>query len=164
MRDKLRIAGEALDVAASLGADGGATVKLGEQELSVENVRRENGVLSFTYAGTKYRFHLRARPDSVEVTDGRGYYRFARIEEGAAAEDEAGGDELVSQMPGTVLKLLAEPGTDVSKGTPLLILEAMKMEHEICAPADGVVTAYPYNEGDRVMPGDLLVEFTAAES
>jgi len=163
MRDKLKIAGDAVDVAASLGADGSAVIRLGEQELSVENVRRENGVLSFTYAGTKYRFHLRAKPDSVEVTDGRGYYRFQRIEEGMAAEDEAGGDELTSQMPGTVLKLLAAPGDEVAKGTPLLILEAMKMEHEICAPADGVVTAYPYNEGDRVMPGDLLVEFEAGE-
>jgi 3-methylcrotonyl-CoA carboxylase alpha subunit len=163
MREKLKIEGEAVDVTASLGADGSAVIRLGEQELAVEHVRRENGVLSFTYAGTKYRFHLRAKPDSVEVTDGRGYYRFPRIEEGMAAEDEAGGDELVSQMPGTVLKLLATPGDEVAKSTPLLILEAMKMEHEICAPADGKVTAYPYNEGDRVMPGDLLVEFEAVE-
>lgn len=163
MRDKLKIDNEAVDVAASLGAEGTATVRIGEREVSVGDLRRENGVLSFTYAGTKYRFHLRAKPDMVEVTDGRAYHRFQRIEEGAAMEDEAGGDALISQMPGTVLKLLAAPGDEVAKGTPLLILEAMKMEHEICAPADGTVTGYPYNEGDRVMPGDLLVEFEAGE-
>jgi len=65
-------------------------------------------------------------------------------------------------MPGMVLKLLRQPGDEVKAGTPLLILEAMKMEHEISAPCDGRLLAYPFKEGDRVMPGDLLVEFAAA--
>lgn len=162
MRDKLRINGEVVDVTAGVAADGTAQIRIGDQVYAVSGVRREDGSVSFSLDGVSYRFHLRTTPDMVEVTDGRGYHRFNRVIEGAE-EEEAGADALVSQMPGTILKLLCDPGAEVSKGTPLLILEAMKMEHEVCAPSDGTVSGYPHSEGERVMPGDLLVEFAAAE-
>ncbi|MBN2081730.1 hypothetical protein JW859_05910 [bacterium] len=162
MREQLRINGEVLLVSANVGADATAVVRLGDDEYKVVNVSREDGALSFDYDGARYRFHLRSTGDLVEVTDGAAYHRFQRIEEGAAEEDEGGG-ELTSQMPGTVLKHLVSAGAEVKKGTPLLILEAMKMEHEVAAPADGVVTGFPFREGARVMPGDLLVEFEATE-
>ena len=95
-------------------------------------------------------------------SDGVHYHRLPRIEEGAAAQDDSA-DELTSKMPGTVLKHLVVAGTEVARGTAVLILEAMKMEHEVCAPEDGTVTGFPFAEGERVMPGDLLVEFEATE-
>jgi biotin carboxyl carrier protein len=63
-------------------------------------------------------------------------------------------------MPGKVLQLLVTPGSPVEAGTPLLILEAMKMEHQVVSPADGVLNGYPVHEGQRVMPGDLLADFS----
>jgi len=162
MREQLRINGEVMLVAANVGGDGSAMVRLGDAEFQVANVSREDGALSFDYDGARYRFHLLAGADAVAVTDGAAYHRFQRVEEGAAEEEEGGG-ELTSQMPGTVLKHLVNAGAEVKKGTALLILEAMKMEHEVAAPADGVVAGFPFAEGERVMPGDLLVEFTAAE-
>ena len=66
-------------------------------------------------------------------------------------------------MPGVVLKLLVAPGTAVEKGTPLLILEAMKMEHTITAPHAGTVVAFHCREGELVQPGVELVEMSAAE-
>ena len=75
---------------------------------------------------------------------------------------EAGGAQgggLTAPMPGKVVALLAEAGQKVDKGTPLLILEAMKMEHTITAPAAGVVKAFCYAAGEQVADGAALVEF-----
>lgn len=162
MRDTLKINGEPLAISASVAADGGAQVSIDGNEYAVERVSREGDELRFEHEGKAYSVHVRQAADFIEVTDGVSYERFARVVAGAVEEEDEAG-ELTSQMPGTVLKLLVKPGADVAKGTPLLILEAMKMEHEVCAPADGTVTGFPHAEGERVMPGDLLVEFTAAE-
>jgi 3-methylcrotonyl-CoA carboxylase alpha subunit len=75
---------------------------------------------------------------------------------------EAGGAQgggLTAPMPGKVVALLAQPGQKVEKGTPLLILEAMKMEHTITAPATGTVKAFCYAAGEQVADGAALVEF-----
>ncbi len=72
---------------------------------------------------------------------------------------EAGG--LVAPMPGKIIALLAQPGAAVEKGAPLLILEAMKMEHTIAAPAKGVVKAFRFEVGDPVGEGAELVDFEA---
>jgi 3-methylcrotonyl-CoA carboxylase alpha subunit len=75
---------------------------------------------------------------------------------------EAGGAQgggLTAPMPGKVVALLAQPGQKVDKGAPLLILEAMKMEHTITAPAAGTVKAFCYAAGEQVADGAALVEF-----
>ncbi len=74
------------------------------------------------------------------------------------AGDSHGGG-LTAPMPGKVVALLAQPGQKVEKGTPLLILEAMKMEHTITAPATGTVKAFCYAAGEQVADGAALVEF-----
>ena len=74
---------------------------------------------------------------------------------------EGGGAEggLVAPMPGKVIALVATEGAKVDKGAPLLILEAMKMEHTITAPAAGTVKAFRFGVGDQVGDGAELVEF-----
>jgi 3-methylcrotonyl-CoA carboxylase alpha subunit len=74
------------------------------------------------------------------------------------AGDSHGGG-LTAPMPGKVVALLAQAGQRVEKGTPLLILEAMKMEHTITAPAAGTVKAFCYAAGEQVADGAELVEF-----
>jgi len=74
------------------------------------------------------------------------------------AGDSHGGG-LTAPMPGKVVALLAQPGQKVEKGTPLLILEAMKMEHTITAPAAGTLKAFCYAAGEQVSDGAALVEF-----
>jgi 3-methylcrotonyl-CoA carboxylase alpha subunit len=64
-------------------------------------------------------------------------------------------------MPGKIVALLATPGMMVEKGAPLLILEAMKMEHTITAPKNGMVKAFRYAAGDQVADGADLLEFEA---
>ncbi len=89
-------------------------------------------------------------------------YPFARVDpsQGAGQGDDAGG-RLTAPMPGKVIALLAEPGKRVEKGAPLLVLEAMKMEHTIKAPRAGVVKAFRFEAGDQVSEGVELVELEA---
>lgn len=71
----------------------------------------------------------------------------------AAGEGEA----IAAPMPGNILKVLVSAGAAVKKGDVLLILEAMKMENEICAPKDGTVTAVMVNQGETVDSGKALL-------
>ena len=64
-------------------------------------------------------------------------------------------------MPGKILNLIASPGAVVRRGAPLLVMEAMKMEHTINAPAEGKVVSFRYAVGDQVSEGAELVEFEA---
>ncbi|KAA9154827.1 ATP-grasp domain-containing protein [Amycolatopsis acidicola] len=67
---------------------------------------------------------------------------------------------LVAPMPGTVLRIAVEAGASVAAGDPLLWLEAMKMEHKITAPADGVVAELPVSAGQQVEVGAVLAVVT----
>ncbi|WP_411817529.1 acetyl/propionyl/methylcrotonyl-CoA carboxylase subunit alpha [Hyphococcus sp. DH-69] len=66
---------------------------------------------------------------------------------------------LTAPMPGVITLLSAKVGDTVEAGAPLLIMEAMKMEHAVKAPFDGTVKSYRFAAGDQVKDGDLLVEF-----
>ena len=79
---------------------------------------------------------------------------------------EGGGPEggLLAPMPGNIIALLAPEGAAVKKGAPLLILEAMKMEHTITAPANGTVKSFRFAVGDQVGDGAELVEFEAEKA
>ncbi len=73
---------------------------------------------------------------------------------------EGGGTDggLTAPMPGKIIALLAAPGSAVAKGAPLLILEAMKMEHTIAAPMAGILKGFRYAVGEQVPEGCELVE------
>ena len=70
---------------------------------------------------------------------------------------------LTAPMNGSVVTLLAEAGARVSKGDPLIVIEAMKMEHTLSAPSDGLVAEFFYAAGDLVSQGAELLKFEAAE-
>jgi len=79
----------------------------------------------------------------------------------AAAHDHAGGGEssaLTAPMPGTVIRVLVDPGKRVEARQPLVVLEAMKMETPLESPYDAVVRRVHVAEGDRVAGGAVLVE------
>lgn len=78
-------------------------------------------------------------------------------------EDNHSSGNLAAPMNGTVVTLLVEAGASVSKGQPLLVMEAMKMEHTIAAPTDGQVGEFFYQAGDLVDGGAELLIFVAAD-
>ncbi|MDI1285807.1 MAG: acetyl/propionyl/methylcrotonyl-CoA carboxylase subunit alpha [Reyranella sp.] len=65
-------------------------------------------------------------------------------------------------LPGKIIDLKVKAGDTVSKGQPLLVLEAMKMEHTLAAPADGTIKSVRYAVGEQVNEGAELVEFDAS--
>jgi 3-methylcrotonyl-CoA carboxylase alpha subunit len=76
-----------------------------------------------------------------------------------AAHAEAEGGRLTAPMPGKIVAVLVKKGESVEKGKPLLIMEAMKMEHTIAAPHDGIVEELLYVVGDQVEEGKQLLAF-----
>ncbi|WP_265923382.1 acetyl/propionyl/methylcrotonyl-CoA carboxylase subunit alpha [Cupriavidus nantongensis] len=77
-----------------------------------------------------------------------------------AGEAEGEGGKLTAPMPGKVIAVMVEAGSTVARGAPLLVMEAMKMEHTICAPADGVVSEVLYGIGEQVTEGAQLLAFS----
>ncbi len=103
----------------------------------------------------------RAAGDIVAAVDGR-RWRLTPVSLGADAAMDAGAGSLSAPMPGKIVRVEVKAGMAVKKGDPLVALEAMKMEHVIVAPADGVVEAVNCSQGDQVEEGVELVVFTAS--
>lgn len=79
-------------------------------------------------------------------------------EGGGKRKQASGPGDVSTSMPGNVVDVLVSEGDVVKAGQPVLISEAMKMETEIQAPVAGTVKAVHVAKGDRVTPGDLLIE------
>jgi 3-methylcrotonyl-CoA carboxylase alpha subunit len=101
----------------------------------------------------------------LELFAPRGRLRLHWIDPFAGETDTvAAADRIVAPMPGTVTRILAEPGTYVARGAPLIVMEAMKMEHTLRAPADGRLKALKCAVGDFVQEGMELADFQPAGS
>ncbi len=96
----------------------------------------------------------------LDLTTARGQFHLHWIDPfvGEAGE-AAGASRIVAPMPGTVIRILAEPGADLSAGAPLLVIEAMKMEHTLRAPAAGHLKGIKCAVGDFVQEGAELADF-----
>jgi len=106
---------------------------------------REGADRLIGWRGGSFRLR-RAAPLHVDSLSGRA----GRLQGHASME---------APMPGTVIKVLVEAGQTVAAHQPLVVLEAMKMEHVVAAPYDGVVRRLPYAAGALVAKGATLVEF-----
>ncbi|MDZ5455876.1 acetyl/propionyl/methylcrotonyl-CoA carboxylase subunit alpha [Azohydromonas lata] len=127
----------------TLGADSELMAQLGERRLRAAVVA----------TGERRQVFFEGRSWPLAMVD--------RLHVGGQGEEAEGG--LRAPMPGKVITLIAQPGATVEKGAPLLVLEAMKMEHTISAPRKGVVKAFRFAPGDQVADGSELVEFERAE-
>ncbi len=97
------------------------------------------------------------------VIDGAATWRLILVDPLAPRGDPtlAVGGGLTAPMPGKIVQVLTAPGESVKRGQPLLILEAMKMEHTIAAPADGTVEELMFAPGDQVAEGNELLRISA---
>lgn len=75
------------------------------------------------------------------------------------ASDESAGGHLTAPMPGTVVAIMTEKGKTVAAGDSLVVIEAMKMEHTIHAPTEGIIKELHYHVGDQVDEGAELLDF-----
>ena len=74
----------------------------------------------------------------------------------APAAAPAGGEQVTSPMPGTILAINVAAGDSVKRGQVLMVLEAMKMENEIMCPCDGKIASVNTSKGSSVESGTLL--------
>ena len=89
---------------------------------------------------------------------------FTRLDPLAYEQSEEVSDfRLSAPMPGNVIRVLVKAGDEVSSGQPLLVMEAMKMEHTIVAPANGIVEEVLFQPGDIVQNDAKLVKFSLLE-
>ena len=114
-------------------------------ELVVDGVRRRFDVR---------RYHSRGRGvsprDSVHVDSALGSAVFRTVDRFPDKDAHRPSGSLVAPMPGTVVKVLAAPGDRVAKGDPVVVIEAMKMEHTIGAAGDGTVAEVLVEVGRQV--------------
>ena len=78
--------------------------------------------------------------------------------------DDNGDANFSAPMNGTIVAHLVEKGVLVKKGEPILVMEAMKMEHSIIAPHDGAVEEFFFNPGELVDGGATLLAFSTKEA
>jgi 3-methylcrotonyl-CoA carboxylase alpha subunit len=123
----------------------------------------EDGTLAVDLGGRRTSATIVRRGTDITVFHQGGSHRLTLIEPLAGAEDaEAPGGKLIAPMPGRIIAVLAEAGADVTKGQPLIVMEAMKMEHTIKAPAEGRIAKVRYAVGDQVEDGAELIVFEEA--
>ena len=123
--------------------------------------------LDLSIDGTRGSAQVVTLGDERHVFFGADVARLRVVDPLAHAGDEPRqGGRLTAPMSGTIVAVLVKPGDAVMQGAPLLVLEAMKMEHTIVAPAAGAVAAIHFRKGDQVTEGaDLIdVETVAAKA
>jgi propionyl-CoA carboxylase alpha chain len=101
-----------------------------------------------------YRVHRVAAITYVDASDGSS--ALSEVPRFGDPQKAAPTGSLLAPMPGLVLRVLAEVGAVVTAGQPLLVLEAMKMEQTVAAPAGGVLAELRAKAGDQVSPGQIL--------
>lgn len=124
----------------------------------VHGMLGEEGELVVDMEGARLLARVVRRGDELTVFSAGRSHRLELAGAEHTQEAEEGGS-LVSPMPGSVIDVLVKAGDTVSKGTPLMLIEAMKMEHTIAAPADGVVKEVFFAKGDQVREGVELLAF-----
>lgn len=155
------------------------TFSINGQEIKVQDYKNNGEYVSFVLNGKNHFYMLVSKDGSEMILDNGGRFKAAvgtpnregdsvimangREAIGSVAGKKmkksgahAGG--LTSPMPGKIFKVLKEAGSDVKKGEPILILEAMKMEHSIRSDKDGKVKKINYKVGELVQGGVTLAE------
>ena len=113
--------------------------------------------------GRTYRAYATKVGDAWWVSlDGKTHIVRERSQDSTSSDTDEGG--LTAPMPGTVREILVKTGQRVREGQPMMILEAMKMEHQISAPEPGEVSFIYFKEGDRVDTGEILISITTQDS
>ena len=150
---------DATDYAVSAGAtDGAWHLQIGENSYSAAATRMPDGRLAVTLDGVRRTVRVVAAGGGLAVfADGAGWTldEIDPLSPPPGADAAAG--RLAAPMPGRVVQLLVAAGGTVRRGQPLIVIEAMKMEHTIAAPRDGTIAAVHYAPGDLVEEGAELV-------
>lgn len=132
------------------------TIKGNEYEVKIKDF--EDKIAQIEVNGTEYNVEIHHEVKQVKTP------RLVRKPvsnkpgEGTIAKSAGGAIKVEAPLPGNIFKILVKEGDTIKKGDILLIMEAMKMENNILAEKDGVVSSIKVKVGDAVLQGDLLIE------
>ncbi len=137
-----------------------------ESEFQIEPLNNGRFLLKLADQGLKG-YAVRVKNQIFVRALGR-HWVFEDVTEQAEQGDISGSgikiDNVISPMPGTVIKVMVKEGEIVKTGQPLAIVEAMKMENQVVAPMDAVVKEVLVEAGQQVGAGEVLIEFKEPES
>ena len=135
-------------------------VRINEREYAVTTTNQDTARVSFSANGHTETARVLTHGNSISIlfADARHTLRVVDpfVFEGDADTNDG---RLTAMMPGRVVKVMAKAGENVKKGQALIIMEAMKMEHTIVSPRDGVVERVAYKENDLVPADAVLFAF-----
>ncbi|AEF87661.1 Methylcrotonoyl-CoA carboxylase [Delftia sp. Cs1-4] len=142
--------------------DGALQLAVGEGESLAEGLlswqQAGDGAFEVQFAGQRLRAQVHVLGEQCHVFAPQGAAVLGLADPLAhAGEVQSEGGRLTAPMPGKVVSFAVKAGDKVSKGQPLAVMEAMKMEHTIAAPGDGVVAELLYAPGDQVTEGSELL-------
>jgi 3-methylcrotonyl-CoA carboxylase alpha subunit len=142
---------------------GSFIVEMGDRKISA-TVQKHDGALAITLDGALVTASVVPLGEERYVFSAADMARLRLVDPLAHAADDAvaGDGHLMAPMSGSIVAVLVKVGDAVARSAPLLILEAMKMEHTIAAPAAGTVTAIHFRQGDQVREGVVLIDIAAA--
>ena len=127
------------------------------------NHDESRGSIIIESLGRMYRADVTKVGDAWRISlEGKTYIVRERSQESTSSDMGEGG--LTAPMPGTVREVLVKTGQRVREGQPMMILEAMKMEHQISAPESGEVSSIYFKEGDRVDMGEILISISTQDT
>ena len=162
MRYLVNVGEETLELELERRSDGSYRVRGAEgAELEVNPLEVHSGLVSLLVAGET----LLVQPTESEVRYRQQRYvvhaesALERAAAHARGPSSAPAKALLASMPGRIVHVLCEAGRAVSEGAPLVVMEAMKMQNELCARADAVVSVIRVSVGQTVERGAVLIEF-----
>ena len=131
--------------------------------IEIEIIKIDQQEIIFNVDESRQKFHvspLSGSTNTLRVWLGADYWdiTFPNMVSGNQNDLDNTGS-LKSNMPGIVTVLLADIGQHLERGDPILVLEAMKMEHTITAPKSGIVKSFRFKPGDQVKENELLLDF-----
>lgn len=142
--------------------NGSLQLQVGETEGLLQWRLQGDGLL-VEFAGDRSNGHVHVQGETRHIFTPRGASVLELQDPLAhAGESQQEGGRLTAPMPGKVVSFAVKAGDTVTQGQPLAVMEAMKMEHTIAAPADGVVQELLYAPGDQVAEGAELIRIAAA--
>lgn len=145
----------------------GETITVGKREYRINIMEDDKYGTYIFWKNRRYPVEiLRSRQNRYEVLFNDISYNFTietpfsikrrkYLSKGAGKSDK---ESIIAPMPGKIVDVLVREGTEITRGEPLLILEAMKMQNEIQSPVNGTVTSVNITAGTNVNKDDLLVE------
>jgi 3-methylcrotonyl-CoA carboxylase alpha subunit len=138
--------------------DGATALQLGAQRWTFHSQPLGGAAFDIQLGSSRFTACVYRHGERFAVFTGTGSALVTEYDPIAHAGDQAGeAGRLTAPMPGKVISFLAKPGERVQRGQALAVMEAMKMEHTINAPHDGVVQELLYGVGDQVAEGGELL-------